>query len=107
MTQEEAREHRYGALYSFVQSGGLDRTTPLSRDDQIAFGVTSSSEVMAVLGFMGIPRDPHSKASAPVLLGSGQPPVGPMEHRRTIGLGWIANAFPAARDTWRELDDGK
>ena len=105
MTEEEAQEHRSWALYSFVQSCGLDRTRPLSRDDQIAFGVISSSELMAVLTFMGIRRDPSSKASAPILLGSGQPIFGPLRSYRAMQS--LARDFPRARDTLRERDDGK
>lgn len=107
MTQEEALEHRYNTLYSLVQRGGVSRTTQFTNDDRIAFGVLTSSELMAVLRFAGVSRNPSSSPTATILLGSGKPIIGPLSYYTVARVRSLAHTFPAARDTFRELDDGK
>lgn len=107
MTEKEALDYRCDTLQLLADSGGVNGIL-LGDKDRIAFGVLSSSELMAVLAYMkradGLTDEVQMALRA---LNEGYNYEGPGHQKIRDGIQLVASAFPSARNMWRDEDDGK
>ena len=107
MTEKEALEYRYETLQLLADSGGVNGIL-LGDKDRIAFGVLSSSELMAVLASMKHSDDLSEEVQMALrALDEGYNYEGPGHQKIRDGIQRVASAFPSAHRMWRDADDGK